>query len=149
MNKFPELRAFGQKGEDDLLSFLQNKLSWPVLDLNYKTITDNTNEINDWRDYNKLPDFIVKDKQGLVFFADAKAKKSKKLLVNERDYDEYIKKLIWLPVKVYFLIYNREGTIYSEIYEHNVTKEKIKYSKSKQWDGNTTLDLSDYVKQIF
>ena len=145
--KWEENRSFGLLGEEKVLGLLK-KMGAKVIDLNYNSPCDVCSNIQNWRKYNKLPDGIVKQ-DGEIFFFDAKAKSSRYFRVNERDYIKYQKKLEFLPVKIYFVLFNYDKKTVKEIYVHNVSADKKEAVKEKEWDKNKTVDVSDELEQIF
>jgi len=138
-------RGYGLKGEAELNKFLKRSGA-KILDLNFNTPCDDCLDIQNWRKYNKLPDGIA-NLEDEVFFYDSKAKSGRFLLVNERDYKEYQKIISILPVKVYILIFTKDWKRLREIYVHNVNFRPKK--KSKQWNGNITIELKNEVKQVY
>ena len=82
-------REFGKRGEEEVIKYL-NLMKIQAIDLNFNSPDDERSGIQDWRKFNKMPDGIAK-KDDEVYFFDAKAKRSEKWVVNERDYAEMIK----------------------------------------------------------
>ena len=142
--KWLEMRNLGKLGEDEVISYLKDT-STQVIDLNFNSPDDTRTGIQDWRKFNKLPDGIAKNGNELFFF-DAKAKRGRKFIVNERDYKLYQAKLEFLPVKIYFVILSYDGKKMKGMYAHNVNMNK--HETSQQWDKNVTVDLSSELEQV-
>ena len=142
--KWIELRKFGSMGEDNLNIILRD-IGFLILPLNFTPPCDNCHEIKNWRQYNKLPDGIAR-KGDEVFFYDSKAKRSMKIWVNKRDYEEYLGFCKILPVRIFFLIYDRSGKELREVFIHEV--KEMEYPVVKAWNGNVVYDLENYVKQL-
>jgi hypothetical protein len=144
--KWEENRKFGLQGEQETISLLVERKA-KIIDLNYNAPCDACSDIQNWRKYNKLPDGIAKLDQE-VFFFDAKAKSSRYFKVNERDYIEYQRKLKFLPVKIYFVIFSFDKKRVKEVYVHNVTSEKHAAELEKEWDKNKMVNLTNELEQL-
>ena len=143
-------RMLGKIGEEAVMNHLK-KRKYDVLDLNYNSPDDTRSGIQNWREYQKLPDGIAKRDQEIFFF-DAKGKeffKEKKdaFIVNKRDYEEYQKKSEFLPVRIYFCLLKIGKNEIGEMYVHKV-KDKIQPTQWMNHDKNVVVKLYDDVEVV-
>lgn len=143
-------RMLGKIGEEAVMNHLK-KRKYDVLDLNYNSPDDTRSGIQNWREYQKLPDGIAKRDQEIFFF-DAKGKeffKEKKdaFVVNKRDYEEYQKKSEFLPVRIYFCLLKIGKNKIGEMYVHKV-KDKIQPTQWMNHDKNVVVNLYDDVETV-
>ena len=122
-----------------------------VIDLNYNSPDDERQGIENWKEYQKLPDGIAKRNKDIFFF-DAKGKeyfKEKKdaFKVNKRDYEEYQKKLEFLPVRIYFCLVKKGQKKVGEKYVHKV-KEKVQPTQWMNHDKNVVVNLYDDIEAV-
>jgi len=142
--RWEEQRRIGSKGEEEVAKLLKASGA-EIMDLNFNAPCDSCSNIQNWHSYNKLPDGIAKIKSN-IFFYEAKSKKSRNLIVNERDYIEYQNKLKFLPVNIYFIVFSYDLKKIKEIYLHKVNMNE--HGREHQWNGNYTVDLSNEVEQL-
>ena len=143
-------RMLGKLGEEEVMNHLMNR-KHDVIDLNYNSPDDERQGIENWREYQKLPDGIAKRNKDIFFF-DAKGKqyfKEKKdaFVVNKRDYEEYQKKLEFLPVRIYFCLVKIGQKKVGEKYVHKV-KEKVQPTQWMNHDKNVVVNLYDDVEAV-
>ena len=144
-----EKRNIGKIGEEEVSDYLKNS-GYQVLDLNYNSPDDTRSGIENWREYQKLPDGVAKNEKEFFFF-DPKTKKnfgkkSEAFIVNERDYKEYQEKLEFLPVKIYFCFIDYKEKL-KEMFVHEVNM-KTHPRKQMGHDKNWVVDLSNELEQV-
>ena len=138
-------REFGKRGEEEVIKYL-NLMKIQAIDLNFNSPDDERSGIQDWRKFNKMPDGIAK-KDDEVYFFDAKAKRSEKWVVNERDYKKYQAKMEFLPVKIYFVYLTYDGKKIRKLFVHNVNMNEHEILFMGH-DKNKVVDLSHEVEEI-
>ena len=138
-------REFGKRGEEEVIKYL-NLMKIQAIDLNFNSPDDERAGIQDWRKFNKMPDGIAK-KDDEVYFFDAKAKRSEKWVVNERDYKKYQAKMEFLPVKIYFVYLTYDGKKIRKLFVHNVNMNEHEILFMGH-DKNKVVDLSEEVEEI-
>ena len=138
-------REFGKRGEEEVIKYL-NLMKIQAIDLNFNSPDDERAGIQDWRKFNKMPDGIAK-KDDEVYFFDAKAKRSEKWVVNERDYKKYQAKMEFLPVKIYFVYLTYDGKKIRKLFVHNVNMNEHEILFMGH-DKNKVVDLSHEVEEI-
>ena len=138
--KFPGLKRKAKRGQIRITEFLE-KQGYKVLQLDYESPYNESTDVENWRELPKVPDGLAK-KDGEAFFFEVKTKSTLNLIVNVRNYREYIQiQLNFFPVVIYFFI---EPT--GAIYKHKV--ESRDYPTRKEWNGNIVYILDDYVEQL-
>ena len=143
-DEFAETRLMGKLGEEKLEDYFK-KTNKEYFNLNFNAPCDTCSEPENWRKFNKLPDGIFFEDKRTLFF-EVKSKKKRLFIINERDYKEYLDKNNFFQVRVFFLIFDFKLTKCKEIFYHDVIKKD--YPKTKQRDGNITLDVSNNIVQI-
>jgi hypothetical protein len=138
--------ALGKKGEDELIKFF-GRIEKDCIDLNFNSPCDTCSKIENWKKFNKLPDGILKEKNDLYFF-DAKSKKSRKFIINYRDFEEYrkIEKIYKINVRIYFLLFDYNEKL-KEIFQANLKVDELNLTTA--WDGNKVIDLSKNLTQLY
>ncbi len=143
--KWEEYRNLGKRGEEEVIKYL-NFMKIHAIDLNFNSPDDERTGIQDWRKFNKMPDGMAK-KGDEVYFFDAKAKRSEKWIVNERDYKEYQKKMEFMPVKIYFVYLSYDGKKLRKLFVHNVNMNEHEILFMGH-DKNRVVDLASELEEI-
>lgn len=143
-DKFAEVRQMGKLGEDKLANYFK-QTNKKYFNLNFNAPCDTCSEPENWRKFNKLPDGILLEGEKIFFF-EAKSKRNRLFIINERDYKEYLDKNNFFQVRVFFLIFDYNLLKCKEVFYHDVIKKD--YPTNKQKDGNITLDVSSNIIQI-
>lgn len=143
---FVKQLQFGLQGETALQEFLERRGA-SVLNLNYVSPCDTCYNKQDWKRYVVLPDFLVKNND-LIYFADAKARSSRRFFVEVRNYHHYITLMAIMPVKIFFLIYDKNKENLLEMYIHGVNLDVSNYDIETYYDGNKIYNIDGFVNKV-
>ena len=138
--KFQSLKNRGKIGQQVVAEYLM-LCGYKVLHLDYAHAIDQSTNVPNWRDLPKVPDGLAKNDED-VFFFEVKTKSWFNPIVNVRNYLDYlVLQRDFFRVVIYFYILDT-----NKLYWHEV--QECAYPTSRQWDGNETYDLKDFVREV-